>query len=111
MLYEKLEQWSKSANKDVRRAALVSMLQSSTKITCTYPLDKLMSLVESLKSDPDLHVKKAVGWVLKCAYVEYPNAIMDYLENNKETLDRMIFRYALEHMNEELKQKMMRKLK
>lgn len=106
-LFYKLQEWSKSDNKDVRRASLVSMLLSSQKITCTYPLDKVMELVEELKEDKDIHVRKGVGWVLKCAYPTYPKEVVDFLKENKRTLDRMIYRYALEHMEKELKQEMM----
>lgn len=107
MLYSKLKEWSESPNKDVRRASLVSMLISSGKITLTYPIEQAMKLVEALKEDDDFHVRKAVGWVLKCAYPTYPNTIVEYLKKNSKTLDRMIFRYALEHMEEELRQELL----
>lgn len=108
-LFYKLQEWSKSTNKDVRRASLVSMLLSYQKVICTYPLHHVLELVESLKEDADFHVRKAVGWVLKCAYVEYPEAIIKYLTQNRQNLDRMIFRYALEHMDEQLKKQMLQK--
>jgi ribosomal protein S18 acetylase RimI-like enzyme/3-methyladenine DNA glycosylase AlkC len=98
-LYSVLKKWSKSKNKDVRRAALVSMLISSQKITCTYPIEHVLELVGYLKDDEDYHVKKAVGWVLKCAYVTYPQQIIAFLTDHYKTLDRMIFRYACEHMD------------
>ena len=65
-----------------------------------------MVLVEALKEDDYYHVRKGVGWVLKCAYLTYPVEVVRYLKKHKETLGRMIFRYALEHMEKELKQEM-----
>ena len=106
-LYSILKRWSLSDNKDVRRAALVSMLTSSQMVTCTYPIREVMELVEILKNDEDFHVRKGVGWILKCAYLECPESVIFFLKENKESLDRMIFRYALEHMEKDLKQELM----
>lgn len=99
--YEYLLNWSSSNNKNVRRASLVSMIRSSQNLTLEYDYDKMIFLVEKLKNDNDFHVKKAVGWVLKCAYPTYPEKIEMYLRENVNTLNRMIFRYALEHIPEE----------
>ena len=107
-LFYKLQKWSVHVNKDVRRASLVSMLKSSQMVTCDYPIKHILELVEKLKDDEDFHVRKAVGWVLKCAYLTYPNTIVVYLRENISTLDRMIFRYALEHVEKELKEELMK---
>ena len=104
-----LDKWSLSTNKDIRRASLVSMIISSQKLTLDYPLDKVLLLVERLKEDEDFHVRKAVGWVLKCAYVTYKKEITNYLIKHKNTLDRMIYRYALEHAAKEEKKILMKK--
>jgi 3-methyladenine DNA glycosylase AlkD/ribosomal protein S18 acetylase RimI-like enzyme len=107
-LYRNLVVWSDSKNKDVRRASLVSMLTSSSNITCTYNFDKAIFLVEKLKHDEDFHVRKAVGWVLKCLYVTNKDSVTKYLESNVDSLDRMIFRYALEHASKNEKDKLMK---
>lgn len=102
-LYEYLLKWSDSDNKDVRRASLVAMIQSSTKQALTYDYDKMIYLVEKLKHDEDFHVRKAVGWTLKCAYPTYKKKVECYLRENVGNLDRMIYRYALEHVEEPLR--------
>lgn len=102
-LFPILKEWSFSINKDVRRASIVSMLISSGKITLDYPLHHVLELCDRLKDDEDFHVRKAVGWVLKCAYPTYKDEITKYLTENVDTMDRMIFRYALEHATKEEK--------
>lgn len=98
-----LLKWSNSQNKDVRRASLVSMIKSHGKLTLDYDYKRMIELVEKLKADDDFHVTKAVGWVLKCAYVKYPERIEQYLRKNVKNLNRIIFRYALEHIKEPLR--------
>jgi 3-methyladenine DNA glycosylase AlkD len=105
--YNYLLKWSSSPNKDVRRASLVAMIKSSGKLTLEYEFEKMIFLVEKLKSDTDYHVRKAVGWVLKCAYLVYPNQTERYLRTHVKTLDRMIFRYALEHIKDPLRKQLM----
>jgi len=105
--YEYLLKWSDSTNKDIRRTALVSMIRSSGKLTLEYDYDKMIYLVHKLKDDEDIHVKKAVGWVLKCAFVTYPVKVEKYLRKNVGNLDRLIFRYALEHVKDPLRKELM----
>jgi len=105
--YQFLLNWSDSINKDVRRASLVSMIKpSSNRLIVEYDFDRMIFLVEKLKYDTDIHVRKAVGWVLKCTYFKYPNRLEQYLRNNVKNLDRLIFRYALEHIEEPLRQEL-----
>lgn len=101
--YEYLLNWSDSQNKDIRRASLVAMLQSSKGLILEYDFHKMIRLVEKLKTDPDIHVRKAAGWVLKCSYFKYPEELEYYLRKNVENLDRTIFRYALDHIQDPLR--------
>ena len=105
--YDYLLKWSESTNKDVRRASLVSMIKTNKKLVVEYDFDKMIFLVEKLKNDQDIHVIKAVGWVLKCSYFKYPERLEEYLRDNVKNLDRMIFRYALEHVEDPLRQELM----
>ena len=104
--FEYLLKWSNTKDKDLKRASLVSMIKSSGKLTLDYDYDKMIYLVELLKEDEDIHVRKAVGWVLKCAFVTYPKKIEKYLRDNVKNLDRLIFRYALEHVNDPLRKEL-----
>ncbi len=106
--YSYLMKWSNSDNKDIRRASLVSMIISSRRQTLEYDFDRMIFLVDKLKKDKDYHVRKGVGWVLKCAYLKYPDQVENYLRNNVSSLDRMIFRYALEHVEEPLRSELIK---
>lgn len=105
--YNYLLKWSESSNKDIRRASLVAMIRTSKGLKVFYDFDRMIYLVEKLKNDPDIHVRKAVGWVLKCSYFNYPQQLETYLRDNVSNLDRLIFRYALEHIQEPLRQELM----
>jgi 3-methyladenine DNA glycosylase AlkD/ribosomal protein S18 acetylase RimI-like enzyme len=105
--YQYLLNWSDSINKDVRRASLVAMIKpSNSGLILEYDFDKMIYLVEKLKNDKDIHVRKAVGWVLKCSYFKYPNKLEKYLRSNVSNLDRLIFRYALEHIENPLRKEL-----
>lgn len=106
-LYKEIISWSRSDNKNVRRISLVCMIRSTGKLTVYYDFDRVIHIVEKLKTDEDIHVQKAVGWVLKCSYKNYPEQVVDYLKINVKNLSRLIFRYALENMPKEIKKEMM----
>lgn len=107
-LYEYIIKWSESDNKNIRRVSLVSMIRSSGKLVVYYDIDKAILIADKLKDDTDIHVQKAVGWLLKCSYNNYPNEIVSYLKRNVKNLSRLIFRYALENMPKEVKVEMMK---
>ncbi len=67
-----------------------------------------MLVVESLKNDPEYHVQKGVGWLLKYAYLSYPEEIYLYLKNNVNDLPRVLFRYALEKTPREVREELMK---
>ena len=106
--YDYLLNWSSSTNKDARRASLVAMIKPlNNRLILEYNFEKMIYIVERLKQDKDIHVRKAVGWVLKCSYFNYPQELEEYLRENVKNLDRLIFRYALEHVEESLKIELM----
>lgn len=102
-LYEYILKWSKSDNQYVRRASLVSMIRAQNKYTVYYDYLKMIRIVNDLMFDDQYYVKKGLGWVLKCAYLSYPKEIEKYLRDNVLKLDRGIYRYALEHIENPLR--------
>ena len=42
-------------------------------------------------------------WLLKYAYLSYPEVVESYLRDNVHTIPRVVFRYALEKMPNHLK--------
>lgn len=105
-LFEKVMEWADSSKTYVRRAAPVSLIQSTRSFVVNSSLQNVLWVVENLKHDKEMHVQKGVGWLLKYAYLTYPDEIYSYLKNNVGNLSRTIFRYALEknpkHVREEL---------
>ena len=108
-LYPEIIKWSKSENKDVRRISLACFIRSTGSLIVYYDFDKVINVVERLKYDEDFHVQKAVGWVLKCTYKNYPDRLVKYLRKNSDKLKRSTFRYALENMPKDLKEILMGK--
>ena len=105
-LFANVLKWADSPDTYVRRAAPVSLLESGRSFRVNRPLDDVLTVVEKLKDDREIHVQKAVGWLLKYTYLSYPAEVTDYLRDNVDTLPRVTFRYALEktpaHVREEL---------
>ncbi len=105
-LFENVMNWADSSKTYVRRAAPVSLLQSSRSFVVNCSINKVFAIVEKLKHDKEIHVQKGVGWLFKYAYLTYPDEVYSYLKNNVDDLPRVIFRYALEkipkHIREEL---------
>ncbi len=107
-LHASLLKWSDSDNYLVRRLSLVSMIEPTKRgLTVQYDYSKMIFLVNKLKQDNQYYVKKAVGWVLKCAFLSYPKEIEQYLRRNVSNLDRGIFRYALEHIENPLRKELL----
>lgn len=95
-LFENVMKWADSSRTYVRRAAPVSLLESRRSFRVNRPLGDVLAIVEKLKDDDEDHVQKAVGWLMKYAYLSYPDGVYAYLKDNVDTLPRVAFRYALE---------------
>ncbi len=102
-LYDKLLEWSDESDFNVKRISLVSITGSTTTVVLEF--DKVIRIVDKLKNDEDILIQKAVGWILKCCYKEYPKQLEAYLLANHTTLSRVIFRYSLEYMPKDKKDK------
>lgn len=106
-LFENVMKWTESSKTYVRRAAPVSLLISTRSFKVDQSSDRVFKVVEKLKHDEEVHVQKGVGWLLKYAYLSYPEKVYEYLKNNVDDLPRVIFRYALEKMPEDVKGELM----
>lgn len=106
-LYTNIINWAKSELIYVRRASLVCFIISKNKFKINYDIDKVFVICDMLKKDKHIHIQKALGWVLKYSYLSYPKETIKYLNDNVTFLSRTTFRYALEKMPKDLKDKMM----
>ena len=107
-LYENVLEWTGSEKIYVKRAAAVSLIKSSGQsFAVDYELSKVLNVVSILRNDQHHHIQKAIGWVLKYAYLSYPEEIIEYLKENRDKLSRTTFRYGLEKVPKDLRIEMM----
>ena len=106
-LYDHVIQWAHSNQTYVKRAALVCFIVSKSNFYVDYDLQKILNICNILKADEHIHIQKGLGWLLKYSYLAYPSEIEKYLRDNVNQLSRTTFRYALEKMPKELKDKLM----
>jgi len=105
--YQNVLKWAESNKIYVKRAAPVSLLESTRSFKVNYPFTKVIKVVNKLKDDKHHHVQKGVGWLLKYTYLTYPDKTYIYLKNNVGDLNRTIFRYALEKTSKNIKKELM----
>lgn len=106
-LYEEVKNWADSPKTYIRRAAPVSLIESTQSFKVNYSFEKVLWVTEKLKNDKEIHVQKGVGWLLKYAYLTYPEEVYNYLKSNVDNLSRTIFRYALEKAPKDIKEELM----
>ena len=106
-LYDNVLGWSRSSKTYVRRAAPVSLLISGRSFSVDYEIDKVLEISNCLKDYDEEHVQKGVGWLLKYAYLTYPDEVLNYLKENVDKIPRLVFRYALEKVPEDIREEMM----
>ncbi len=99
--------WADSPQTFVRRAAAVSLIESSRSFAVNVGFPEVEAVCERLKHDDAFYVRKGVGWLLKYAYLAHPDETLSYLEENVHELSRTTFRYALVKMPHELRQRLM----
>ncbi len=105
--YKELIKFSNSKDKNIRRVSLVALIRTGNSLKVYTPWKWVVERVEALIDDKELHIQKAIGWVLKCSYYNYPQELEKYLRKNIYRLSRTSFRYALENMPNDLKEELM----
>lgn len=91
--------WAHADQVYVRRASAVCLLQSTNaSFRVNAEFQKVKTICDLLKADPHIHIQKALGWLLKYAFLTYPTEVEAYLRENPTALSRTTFRYALEKM-------------
>ena len=98
-LFSSVKEWATNNSLFVRRASAVCLIRSSQKLIVYLPFEYVKEICDILKYNQDETIKKAVGWVLKCCYFNYSKSLEKYLEDNSNSLSRISYRYALEHMD------------
>lgn len=101
-----LKKWALSNNRWMRRASAVTLIIPARKGKF---LKDIFEIANTLLSDQDDLVQKGYGWMLKAASRANPKEVFDYVMEKKQVMPRTAFRYAIEKMPEELKEKAMEK--
>jgi len=101
-----LEQWAKSENRWVKRAAAVSLIVPAKR---GWFLENVFRLSDILLPDKDDMVQKGCGWLLKEASREHQTAVFDYVVKHKKVMPRTALRYAIELMPPELRNAAMKR--
>jgi 3-methyladenine DNA glycosylase AlkD len=96
----RLQDWARSENRWVRRAAAVSLIVPARKGSF---LEDIFSIADILLRDEDDLVRKGYGWMLKAASQAHLNEVFDYVMKHKAVMPRTALRYAIEKMPEEMR--------
>jgi 3-methyladenine DNA glycosylase AlkD len=109
MYPEKIKQlikWTASENRWMRRAASVSLIVPAKRGKF---LNEIFEISGILMMDKDDMVQKGYGWMLKVASEVHLKDVYDFVISHKGSMPRTAYRYAIEKMPPELKEKAMKK--
>lgn len=102
-LIEKTHHWAYSKVPWCRRASNVVWVKFvKRKIgKSIYYLNKelIFKHCDLLLNDPDEHVQKSIGWLLKVTSVQHQDDVIKYIEMNFEKMTRPTIRYAIEKID------------
>lgn len=89
----------------VRRSAAVIILRMAQKGLLEE--SDIFEVCDLLMDDPHYLVQKGYGWLLKESSLCYQDAVIHYLETHYAKMTRTAFRYALEKLPKEERQRLM----
>lgn len=101
-----LKKWTKSSNRWVKRAAVVTLIIPARKGLF---LRDIFEIADSLLLDKDDMVQKGYGWMLKATSEAYPKEVYEYILSKRAVMPRTALRYAIEKMSPEWKKEAMKK--
>ena len=104
--FQKIILWTNREEFWMRRAAAVILIPSINQNQYS-KIEPFLISDQLMKDENDL-VRKGYGWMLKVLSIKEPQYVYDYLVNNREIMPRVSFRYAMEKMDREKKEKLMR---
>ena len=110
-LIEQTQPWSVSRVSWCRRASnvvWVKFIRRPMRGSVYYlKKDLVFENCDRLISDPDEFVQKSVGWLLKVTAQHHKKAVIDYIKNNFDSMQRSTIRYALEKVDKETRKKIL----
>ncbi|MBI4162423.1 MAG: DNA alkylation repair protein, partial [Candidatus Aenigmarchaeota archaeon] len=97
--------WTKSRNRWMKRAAVVSLIYSLRRGKY---LKQAFKTADALLTDKDDLVQKGYGWMLKEASRNYQKEVFNHVMKNKQMTPRTALRYAVEKMPRSMQRKAMK---
>jgi len=91
----RLRRWATSANPWARRASVVSLIPLARR---GRHIEIILEIIDTLLSDPEDIIQKAIGWALKEMCKGDPRAVVTYLADHRERMSRLALRYASEKL-------------
>lgn len=104
-LVRELRTWAAPPNRWKQRAAAVSLIIPAREGML---LDDIFAIADKLLKSADDMVQKGYGWMLKAAGEAHPEKVFEYLVANHAAMPRTAFRYALEKLPMDMRQKAMK---
>lgn len=101
-----LQNWSRSKNRWMKRAAAVSLIIPARKGMFQ---KEIFEIADTLLLDQDDMVQKGYGWMLKATSQFDQSAVFNYVMAKKAVMPRTALRYAIEKMPQELRKQAMAK--
>ncbi|MBK9322909.1 MAG: DNA alkylation repair protein [Bdellovibrionaceae bacterium] len=108
-----LKKWVKSKNSWHRRQSMVGLIEYASKRKRFLPFDTYIENVDSLLTDPDYYVQKAVGWTLREIYNVYPEKCFQFQHEKIAQISSLAYSAATEKLacREKMQLNLMRKRK
>lgn len=104
-LFPQMLKWTRDKDFWVRRASAVVLIPSVMRKD--YAGLAPFSVADRLLTDPHNLVRKGYGWMLKCLSQVDPDGVEAYLTVHCKDMPRVAYRYAMEKLNKEIRQRLM----
>lgn len=104
-LFPHIFQWTKHSDFWIRRASAVVLIPMI--LQDNYDGINPLQIADELIMDEHDLVRKGYGWMLKSLSTQEPDTVYNYLLEHKSTMPRVAFRYALEKMDKDKRDKLM----
>ena len=105
-LFSHVLEWTKHSDFWIRRASAVILIPMILKEN--YDNINPLQICDALIMDEHDLVRKGYGWMLKSLSTKEIDKVYFYLSQHKSTMPRVAFRYALEKMDKDKRDKLMK---
>jgi 3-methyladenine DNA glycosylase AlkD len=104
-LSSKVKRWAEDDNRWVKRASAVSFIRPAKKGLFK---NDIFEIANTLMEDKDDMVQKGYGWMLKCLSMsKFQQEVYDFVTSNVSKMPRTAYRYSIEKLPIDMKNKAM----